>query len=215
MSFKVKKFTFNPFQENTYVLYGQDKNAVIIDPGCSTSSEKQVLSQFIAQEDLDVVALLNTHCHIDHVFGNEYVISKYKVDFYMHRLDLPVLASAERVAMSYGIDGYIASPLPTKFIEDGDVLKFGDITLTVIFGPGHSPGHVAFYDKDSHRIISGDILFKGSFGRVDLPGGDLETLKTTIHSRIFTLPENTIVFSGHGEETTIGEEKINNYILQY
>lgn len=214
MTFKVKKFTFNPFQENTYLLY-TDKIGVIIDPGCSTSSERAELSNFIEDKNLEVKALLNTHCHIDHVFGNEYIIRKYGVDFYAHHYELPVLEAAERTANMYGIEGFVNSPLPTKFIEDGDVLKFGDIALTVIFGPGHSPGHVAFYNLESDRIFSGDILFKGSFGRVDLPGGDLETLKNTIKSRFFTLPENTIIYSGHGDETSVGEEKLTNYILQY
>jgi len=128
---------------------------------------------------------------------------------------LPVLHAAERSAQVYGIPGFQVSPLPTKFLNDQQVLTFGDITLKVLFGPGHAPGHVAFYSEANNFIVSGDILFKGSFGRVDLPGGDIETLKHTIHSVMFQLPEQTTVHSGHGPSTTIGVEKKTNYILQF
>ena len=214
MQLFVKKFTFNPFQENTYIVYGQDKSAVIIDPGCSTSFERNEFVNFIDDNKLNVKALLNTHCHIDHVFGNAFVIEKYNVDFYMHPLDIPLLALAERSAQVYGIDGFVPSPQPTQLIEDGQILKFGDIQLNVIFGPGHAPGHVMFYSLENEFVISGDIVIQGAFGRVDLPGGDIEVLKNTIFNRLFTLPDETIIFSGHGGESTVGIEKVSNMILK-
>jgi glyoxylase-like metal-dependent hydrolase (beta-lactamase superfamily II) len=215
MKIHVQSFTFGPFQENTYLAYNEEKTAVIIDPGCSNSYEEQQLVDFIESNNLEIKALLSTHCHIDHIFGNAFILNKYKVDYYIHELDLPVLERGERSAQVYGIQGFTPSPQPTKFLKDNEVISFDNLNFKVIFGPGHAPGHVAFYSEENHFAISGDILFKGSFGRVDLPGGDLETLKKTIHNRFFTLPEQTIIYSGHGPETTVGFEKKTNYILQF
>ena len=215
MKIHVQSFTFGPFQENTYIAFNDEKTAVIIDPGCSNTFEENQLVQFIESNNLEVKALLSTHCHIDHIFGNAFVLNKYNVDYYIHKLDLPVLERGERSAQVYGIQGFTPSPQPTKFLNDNDVISFENLTFKVIFGPGHAPGHVAFYSEENNFAISGDILFKGSFGRVDLPGGDLETLKQTIHNRFFTLPEETVIYSGHGPETTIGIEKKTNYILQF
>ena len=215
MALHVQKFTFNPFQENSYIVSAPDKSAVIIDPGCLSSSEKQQLSAYISDNQLQVKALLSTHCHIDHVLGNAYVLRTYPVDYYMHKLDLPVLAAAERSAQVYGIEGFEVSPQPTHFLEDKQILQFGELELEVVFGPGHAPGHVAFYAAKDSLIISGDILFQGSFGRVDLPGGDIEVLKKTIKERFFTLPDETVIYCGHGPNTTIGKEKTSNYILQF
>jgi glyoxylase-like metal-dependent hydrolase (beta-lactamase superfamily II) len=215
MKIHVQSFTFGPFQENTYIAFNDEKTAVIIDPGCSNTFEENQLVQFIESNNLEVKALLSTHCHIDHIFGNAFILNKYKVDYYIHELDLPVLERGERSAQVYGIQGFTPSPQPTKFLKDNEVISFDNLNFKVIFGPGHAPGHVAFYSEENHFAISGDILFKGSFGRVDLPGGDLETLKQTIHNRFFTLPEQTIIYSGHGPETTVGFEKKTNYILQF
>ena len=215
MKIHLESFTCGPFQENGYILYTDTKDAVIIDPGCSNSSEKELFKNFIATRGLNVHALLSTHCHIDHVFGNPFILETYKVPYYIHELDLPVLNAAERSAAVYGIPGFEVSPLPTNYLQDQELLTFGGIELKVLFGPGHAPGHVAFYSVENDFVVSGDILFKGSFGRVDLPGGDIETLKHTIHQVMFQLPEQTRVHSGHGPVTTIGEEKKTNYILQF
>ena len=215
MKIHLESFTCGPFQENGYILFTDSKDAVIIDPGCSTQEEKSMFKDFIVSNELKIHALLSTHCHIDHVMGNAFILENYAIDYYIHELDLPVLHAAERSAQVYGIPGFQVSPLPTKFLNDQQVLTFGDITLKVLFGPGHAPGHVAFYSEANNFIVSGDILFKGSFGRVDLPGGDIETLKNTIHSVMFQLPEQTTVHSGHGPSTTIGVEKKTNYILQF
>lgn len=215
MKLHIQAFTFNPFQENTYVVYTETGDAVIVDPGCYTREEQQMLLAFIEEKNLKPLALLNTHCHIDHVLGNAFVLRNFGIELHAHELDLPTLERVDYAASLYGIQGYEVSPLPSKFIADNDVLTFGTIELQVIFGPGHAPGHVAFYNSENAILLGGDILFRGSFGRFDLPGGDLEVLKKTIKERIFTLPENTVVYSGHGPATTIGNERNSNPILQY
>lgn len=215
MKIHVHYFTFNPIQENTYVVYSDAKDAVVIDPGCYFREEKQELVDFIKHHELNVKALLNTHGHIDHVLGNAFVVDTFKVKHYLHKEDLVTLQAVSNYAHLYGFEAYETSPEPTDWLEDGQELSFDSLTFKVIFGPGHAPGHVAFYNEENKILIGGDILFKGSFGRVDLPGGDMETLKQTIFNKIFTLPEDTRVYAGHGEATTIGVEKRTNYILQF
>lgn len=215
MKLHIESFTFNPFQENTYVVYTDSKDAVIVDPGCYTREEKQHLIDFITDNQLTIHAILNTHCHIDHVLGNSFLMQEYRVDLYAHPLDLPTLEMVPYAAKMYGFEGYETSPLPTQLLADEQTLQFGGIVLNVLVGPGHAPGHVAFYNAENGIILSGDILFRGSFGRYDLPGGDLETLKKTLKDVMFQLPEHTVVYSGHGIETTIGEEKKFNPIWNY
>lgn len=210
---KVVKFAFNPFQENTYIVKDDNGNAVIIDPGCYFAEERQLLKEYVSKENLTVKALLNTHAHIDHIMGNAFVKEEYGVDLYLHENDIPTLKMGERSAMVYGLNQYDPSPMPDKLIKEGEQLIFGDIVFDVIYGPGHAPGHVAFYSKAHNFVINGDILFRGSYGRVDLPGGSLDVLKHTITQKMFALPDNTLVYTGHGDETTIGEERLTNPIL--
>ncbi len=215
MEISVHTFTFNAFQENTYVLADTNRNCVIIDPGCYERFEQQELSSFIAENNLTVLALLSTHSHVDHVLGNSYILRKYNVDHYSHELDVQTLISVERYAYMYGFQGYEPSPEPNRILKGGEVLIFGDIRLKVIFTPGHAPGHVVYYNEENKFVINGDVLFSGSFGRVDLPGGSMEVLKKTIHEIMFQLPEDTVVHCGHGPATTIGREKRFNYILNF
>ncbi|HLW39185.1 MAG TPA: MBL fold metallo-hydrolase [Brumimicrobium sp.] len=210
---KVIKFTFNPFQENTYLVTDDKNNAVVIDPGCYFEEERQLFRDYIHQHKLNVLALLNTHGHVDHIMGNAFVKKEYNVDLYLHEADVPTLMMGERSAQVYGLHLFENSPLPDQFLREGDLLTFGDITFEVIFGPGHAPGHVAFYNEKEKYVINGDILFRGSYGRVDLPGGDINQLKHTITEKMFSLPDDTLVYTGHGPETTIGEEKNSNPIL--
>ncbi|MDR0802127.1 MBL fold metallo-hydrolase [Fluviicola sp.] len=212
---KVQIFTGNPVQQNGSVVYNDQRDAVIIDPSCYDRYEQQEWMDFIKDNNLKVHAVLNTHCHIDHIMGNAFCVETFRVPLMVHKEELFTLSFAERSAQMYGLSAYVPSPEPTVFVEDKEILRFGELELEVIFGPGHSVGHVAFYHAASGILIGGDILFKGSFGRVDLPGGSMEVLKKTIHERIFTLPENTVVYPGHGPITTIGEEKRTNYILQF
>jgi len=215
MKIHVHSFTFNPFQENTYIVYSENQDAVIIDPGCSTKEEELELSNFIADHQLNILALLNTHAHIDHILGNAFVMDTYGVEFYLHPLDLPTLQSGVQSANLFGLSNYIESPLPTQTLSDKEHLCFGGIEFDVFFTPGHAPGHVVFYNATNQFVINGDVLFHGSFGRVDLPGGDLQTLKNSIFNVLFKLPEMTTVYCGHGQETSILHEKKTNYILNF
>lgn len=211
----VEQFTFNGFQENTYVVFDENGKGVIIDPGCYDRQEEIDLRSFIEQKQIEIVAVLNTHAHIDHILGNQFVTSHFVVDLYLHEKDLNTLRSVESYANVYGFNAYKLSPEPTQFLEDGQMLSFGEIELKVLFTPGHAPGHVVFYCEKGKFVINGDVLFQGSFGRVDLPGGDLETLKKSIFNIMFKLPEETVVYCGHGPSTTIGQEKRFNYIHQF
>ncbi|MFT5823713.1 MAG: hydroxyacylglutathione hydrolase [Crocinitomix sp.] len=210
---QIAKFTFNPFQENTFILSDETNECVIIDPGCQTRAEKDTLSNYMTEHGLTPVRLLNTHCHVDHVFGNFYVSEKYKLPLEAHKLDLPTLKMVEKSCMMYGIKEFELSPEPTIFLEEGDVVTFGNSKLDVIFTPGHAPGHVVFYAAEDGFVVNGDVLFLGSHGRTDLPGGDHQTLKKSITEKMFALPDETVVLSGHGPETTIGQEKTSNPIL--
>lgn len=215
MSLQINIFTFNPFQENMCIISDDNKNCVIIDPGCYHREEQQELLDFIIDNELVPQALLNTHAHLDHVVGNAFIQRHFNLDHYLHELDLPTLHAAPIAASMYGIPGFEASPLPNKTLNHGDKLKFGDIELDVLFTPGHAPGHVVFYNVENKFVINGDVLFRGSFGRYDLPGGDLLTLQKSITDVMFRLPEDTIVYCGHGPTTTIGTEKRSNPILNY
>jgi hydroxyacylglutathione hydrolase len=211
----IKKFTFNGFQENTYVLSDTKGNCVIVDPGCYDRYEENELIKYIAENKLKVNAVLNTHAHIDHVLGNQFVLSRFPVPFYLHMDDISTLQTIPNYANLYGFDGYKASPAPTVVLKGGENLKFGEIEFKVLHTPGHAPGHVVFYNEKEKVVVNGDVLFKGSFGRVDLPGGSMKVLKKTIFDIMFALPDDTIVLCGHGYDTTIGHEKKTNYINDF
>lgn len=206
---QIASFTFNPFQENTYVLYDEAKECVIIDPGCYNDAERKQLTDFIASKELKPVRLLNTHCHIDHVFGNAFVSRQYGLGLEIHKLDLPVLQALPQVAHMYQVNAE-NSPEPSAFLVEGDQVKFGSSTLDILFTPGHSPGSITFYNKEDGFVIAGDVLFYGSIGRTDLPGGHHETLLKSIKDKLYTLDENVKVYAGHMGPTTIGFEKKNN-----
>jgi len=210
----VAKFTFNPFQENTYVLHDETKECIIIDPGCFTQNEKDQLVDFIEKNELKPVRLINTHCHLDHIFGNRFIAEKYDLELEIHPGEVPVLEAAPMVSSSYGIPFPEPSPPATKFLEEGDVVKFGKTELEVIFTPGHSPASISFFCKKDKYVIAGDVLFQGSIGRTDLPGGDMATLIGSIKDKLFPLGDDVKVYSGHMGDTTIGVEKMSNPFLQ-
>jgi glyoxylase-like metal-dependent hydrolase (beta-lactamase superfamily II) len=214
MAVSVQKFTFNPFQENTYVVH-DGVSCVIIDPGCFEKREEEELFSFIENNSLKPVALLLTHAHVDHVLGCDSVLSKFDIDFYIHENDLETLKAVPNYAHAYGFKGYLPPKEPNKILRGGEQLCFGDIKFDVKFTPGHCVGHVVYYNQENNFVINGDVLFAGSFGRVDLPGGSMDVLKESIFNVMFNLPEETLVYCGHGAETTIGEEKRSNYILQF
>lgn len=215
MPLSIHSFQFNAFQENTFLVWDENKNCLIIDPGCYSSAEQLEFSNFIQENNLKPIALLNTHAHIDHILGNAFVSEKFNIDYYLHKEDLTTLNTVSTYAHLYGFDGYVPSPQPTHFFENNQKLSFGNIKFTVLHTPGHAPGHVIFHFEEDQFVINGDVLFQGSFGRVDLPGGNLETLKNSIFNILFKFPDETKVFCGHGPETTIGREKKFNYILQF
>lgn len=206
---EIRSLVFNGFQENTYVLYDETKSCVIIDPGCYDPYEKEELTELIAHHELTVTAILNTHGHIDHVLGNSFVRDKYKVKLYISAVDEPVMRAVKAYAGNYGFPQY-QEALPDAYLKEGDVFTFGNQKLKVLFVPGHSPGHLAFYNEENKIVIGGDVLFRNSIGRTDLPGGNFETLIQSIHQKLFTLPDDVTVYPGHGPETTIGYEKRTN-----
>lgn len=209
---QIKIFEFNPFQENSYVLYDETKQCVIIDPGCYDKDEEEALEGFIDENELDVVALLNTHCHVDHVLGNYFVKEKYNVKLFIHQKDEVVLRAAKVYAPNYGMHHYKETE-PDSYLEEGDEVAVGNQKLKVLFVPGHAPGHIAFYHESKKILIGGDVLFYNSIGRTDLPGGSFNTLIQSIRTKFFTLPDDVIVYPGHGPETTIGFEKKTNPFL--
>ena len=213
MSATIQAFSFNGFQENTYVV-STGTDAVIIDPGCYAKEEQNMLKAYIQENGLQVHAILFTHAHIDHILGAQYCFDHFTHNSYLHPSDIPTWEAVERYAALYGFDFYVPADLPLNSLQDQQRLEFGTLAFQVYFTPGHAPGHVVFYHSDGF-VINGDVLFKGSFGRVDLPGGDLNTLKNSIHNVLFQMPEDTVVYCGHGPETTIGQEKRTNYILQF
>jgi hydroxyacylglutathione hydrolase len=205
----VKRFIFNPIQENTYVVYNQKDACAVIDPGCYFPDEKQELGVWLHENHLHPNLLLNTHCHLDHVFGNKWVAEKYDLELQMGEKELWTFnfAPESGVRWSMPFENYMGNIL---FLKDGDNVKFGEDSLEVIFTPGHSVGHVVFYSSKQGFVIGGDVLFKNGIGRTDIPGGDSNLLLKSIRERLFTLPDDVIVYPGHGEPTTIGYEKENN-----
>ncbi len=212
---KVATFTFNPFQENTYLVYDQTKECAIIDPGCYNEREKEILRNFIEQNQLHPVRLINTHCHIDHVFGNAFVADTYKLGLEIHEGEQIVLDTVAQVAAMYGIPYREPSPAPVRYIAVGESITFGETTLTTLFTPGHSPASISFYCKTANFVIAGDVLFQNSIGRYDLPGGNFDTLMQSIIHQLLTLDDQTVVYSGHGPSTAIGTEKKFNPFLQF
>ena len=210
--FQIKSFVFSPIQENTYILYNEFRECIIIDPGCYFDEEKEALKTFIEDDKLKPVLLLNTHCHLDHVFGNKFIAEKYSLTLHLHEKEQQVLAFAPTSGLMYNMpfDNYTGEFL---LLKEGDIIKLGDDELKVIEAPGHSPGSVCFYCTAQNFVIGGDVLFQRSIGRTDLPGGSHETLLKNIRQKLLVLPEETIVYSGHGLPTTIGDEKKYNPFL--
>ncbi len=209
---KIACFEFSPFAENTYLLHDDTREAVIIDPGCYEAYERNTLKEFVEKHSLKVVKLLNTHCHLDHVFGNEFVKKTFGVQCYAHQAEEFNIDFLEMSAQMFGIR-HIDKTRIDAYLEEGDIVEFGNSALEVRFTPGHSPGHIVFYHEASKFCINGDVLFRGSIGRTDLPGGNHQTLLKSIREKMFSLPEDTSIYTGHGSPTTIAYEKKNNMFL--
>ena len=209
----IKSFTFNPFQENTYIAFDESKECIIIDPGCYDESENAILKNFIETNNLRPVSLINTHCHLDHIFGNSFVADTFNLNPIMHKADLPMLQYAPIAAQKYGVN-LNKLPKVTKFIEEGSIIKFGKSKFNILFTPGHSPGHICLVNNEEKIILSADVLFYLSIGRTDLPMGDHKTLLKSIKEKILVLDDKMLVYPGHGPTTSIGFEKQNNPFLQ-
>ena len=207
---QVEIFEFSPFSENTYVVYDETKECVIVDPGCFFPQEKAALRRFIEENGLKPVRLLLTHAHLDHIFGNKYVFDTWGLLPECHEGEVKMLQDGPKIAQMYGLPAMDKSPEPGYLIKEGETLTFGVSKFEVIFTPGHSPASISFYCPADDFVLSGDVLFYESIGRTDLPGGDLAVLTQSIRNKLYTLPAHTLVLSGHGPGTTIRHEKQNN-----
>ena len=205
----VKIFQFNPLQENTYLVYDNQKNCLIFDPGCYFDNERDVLVDFILKNGLLPVQLWNTHCHLDHVFGNKFIHEEYGLFLHIHEGEKKVLDRAPESGLMWNIpfDNYNG---PINSITAETSFDFGGEKVQILETPGHSPASISFYFPDSGFVIAGDVLFRESVGRTDLPGANPDILVKSILEKLYTLPDETVVYSGHGMPTTIGHEKRYN-----
>lgn len=210
----VKTFTFSPFQENTYIVIDDEtQKAAVIDPGCYDQAEKETLSAFIDSRRLTVTHLLQTHSHLDHVFGSAYVKRKYGVKMYLHELDMVIFNDVPKRMEMYGLRGYDPTEVDV-YLREGDKIAVGNTTLEVLHTPGHAPGHVVFVNHKDRYVIGGDVLFKGSIGRTDFPYCDHQALLNSIRTKLYTLPDDYTVYAGHMDPTTIGREKKSNPFIR-
>ena len=209
---KIKSFTFNPYQENTYLIFDDSKEAVVIDPGNYEAYENESISKFIDENKLQLKKIILTHCHVDHCLGNKYLNEKYGAELLIPFDERDLYKNVENIATLFGFPNY--SHLDeNKYLKEKDKIEFGNIKLDVLFLPGHSPGHLAFNYKKENICFSGDVLFYNSIGRTDLPGGDYDTLINSIKNKLFLLNPDTIIYSGHGPKTILKNEMKNNPFL--
>ena len=206
---KIKSFAFNPFQMNTCLLWDDTGEAVIVDPGMQGSNEEQQVVDLINKNNLTLVGMLLTHAHIDHIIGCGFIAEKYNLKLKAHPDCSHFLKEAPVYASTFGmtLDKVVQVE---DFVNDGDEVKFGNSTLKVLYTPGHADGSVCYYSEDDNFVVTGDVLFNQSIGRTDLPTGDYDKLQKSIWEKLFVLPNETVVYSGHGPTTTIGNEKLFN-----
>lgn len=209
----VKQFTFNPLQENTYIVYNEHGHCIIVDPGCYFPEECNEMKNYIEQQQLSPKTLLNTHCHLDHIFGNAFIHERYGLPLHLHRNEKTVLEHGPATGKMYGLP-FINYSGELIYIDEKDTITLGEESLRILFTPGHSPGSLSFYNAEHKFVLSGDVLFRESIGRTDLPGGNFETLIDSIQTMLWPLPDDVVVYSGHGPETTIGYEKAANPFLK-
>ncbi len=209
---KIKKFVFNPFQVNTYVLSDESSECVIIDPGCSDGVESLELMDYMKENGLTPVRVLLTHTHIDHVMGCNMLEELTGQGPELHEAGIVFLNHSTQTAETYGLS-MDRNPVPRGFIKEGEDISFGNSKLEVLYTPGHADGSVCFLSREDGFVIVGDVLFQMSIGRTDFPTGDYDLLRKNIFEKLFTLPDETIVYPGHGPETSTGFEKVNNPFL--
>ena len=209
----IKSFEFNYFQENTFLLYDDTREAVLIDCGCCRKEEEKELTDFILENKLTLKHLLCTHLHVDHVFGNGFIYKTYGLKPEANKQDVEKLPSPDEQAKLFGLRQHVENVPVEKYIVGGEIIKFGTSELQVLTVPGHSPGSIAFYNKKNGFAIVRDALFAGSIGRTDLWGGNQEVLVAAIHDKLLSLPDETVIYPGHGPETRVIDEKFNNPYL--
>ncbi len=212
----IKCFCFNMMSENTYVVYDDTKECAIIDCGCNDDEERNALDSFISANGLNVKHVLCTHFHLDHTFGNAYALERYKVQAEANESERILAEMVHYQAVAFGLaDDEINIPTPLFTLSDGAEVTFGNTSLKVIATPGHSPGSISLYSAKESLLFSGDTIMRGAFGAVNLPGGRLPKIVKSITQKIFALPEETVIYPGHGPTTTVGQEKATNPIWQY
>jgi glyoxylase-like metal-dependent hydrolase (beta-lactamase superfamily II) len=205
----VKLFTFNPFQENTYLLSDETKECIIIDAGMDGSVEEDEITSYISENGLKPVLLVNTHAHVDHILGNNFIAKKYNLELVAHKDSVNFIERAASQAQMFGMEMSETKSID-KFIDEGETLNFGNSSLQIFLTPGHADGSLCFYSEKDKFVITGDVLFNQSIGRTDLPTGNYDLLQKSIWEKLFTLPDETVAYPGHGPETTIGYEKLHN-----
>ncbi len=209
---QVKTYAFNPFQENTYLIYDETNSCIILDPGCYFAEEQEELTDFIANNSLVPEFIVHSHGHVDHILGTNFLRDHYNIEAVMHKDDLEILRRSKDFGEMIGIE--IDQPRdPEIFIKEGEQIIFGNTAFDILHLPGHSQGSIGLYNKEAQIIFAGDVLFRRGIGRTDLMGGDHSTLLNNIKSKLFALDDNTTVYPGHGEPTTIKEEKTQNPML--
>lgn len=205
----IKNFVFNAFQVNMYVLYNENKECILVDAACENALEQKKLFDYIEQNELKPICLISTHTHIDHVLGNKAIIDKYNIPYLIQKDGMVFLERMVAMGTSYGFT-VTQSPNPSSYLSDGDSVSLGNDKIKIIYTPGHADGSICLYNEEANFLITGDVLFNGSIGRTDFPTGNHEMLLNNIETKLFTLPDDTIVYSGHGNETSIGQEKRHN-----
>jgi glyoxylase-like metal-dependent hydrolase (beta-lactamase superfamily II) len=210
---KIQKFVFNTFQVNSYILQEESGECVIIDAACYEDREKQEVKEFIEKNNLKLVRNLNTHCHIDHILGNGFIAETFGIYPEFHEASVPFLVAASEIAVSFGY-AMNEIPAPTRYLIENEKITFGTSVLKVLYTPGHADGSVSFYNKEQGFVITGDVLFRDTIGRTDLPSGNFDLLMKSIREKIITLPDDTVIYPGHGPETTVGYEKQNNQFIR-
>jgi hydroxyacylglutathione hydrolase len=210
---KIKQFVFNAFMVNSYILYDETGECILIDAACYEQKEEEEVREFMAENNLKLVRNLNTHCHIDHVLGNNFIAQVYGICPEYHENSVPFFHTLKEIGSSFGYT-ITQIPAPKRFLEDGEMIRWGDSALKVLYTPGHAEGSVCFYNETQEFVITGDVLFKDTIGRTDLPSGDFDQLMNSIKTKLFTLPGETTVYPGHGPETTIGYERENNPFIR-
>jgi glyoxylase-like metal-dependent hydrolase (beta-lactamase superfamily II) len=206
---KIFRAVFSPIEVNTYIITGNDEECIIIDCGCYGADEERRLEEMLETGRLKPVMLIDTHCHLDHVFGNKFMLSRYGLRPWFHEGDRQNYLNAPKHALMFGLT-MEAPPEQEGYLTEGETITAAGVSLKVISVPGHSPGGIALYSESDGMVFTGDALFAGSIGRSDLPGGDHEMLMERIRENLFTLPPDTVVYPGHGPATTIGEEMKSN-----